>query len=211
MPKVYADIAISLDGFIAGTNISIENPLGIGGEKLIWYGDDVNNAETDYSNSYKEVDSRILEESAKSEGAVIMGRTTFEVSIDAWGDDPPIHKPCFVLTHRPVDNLIKGNTIFHFVNKEPKEILGMAIEAAIGKDVCVMGGASTIAQFINLGLLNELHLHMIPTLLGDGIKLFDKIDREKINFKKISVLDGERATHILLEVQRNERKKSRHN
>lgn len=198
MRKVYADIDISLDGFIAGPKISIENPLGIGGEKLIWYGDDVNNVETDYTSAYKENDAKILQESANSEGAVIMGRTTFEMSIDAWGDDPPIHKPCFVLTHRSKDNLVKGNTIFHFVNKDPKEVLNMAIEAAKGKDVCVMGGASTIAQFINLGLLNELHLHMIPTLLGDGIKLFDKIDKDKVDFKKIRGLDGEKAIHILL-------------
>ena len=206
MPKVYADIDISLDGFIAGTNISIENPLGIGGEKLIWYGDDVNNAETDYSMAYNEVDAKILQESANKEGAVIMGRTTFEMSIDAWGDAPPIHKPCFVLTHRPIDNLVKGNTIFHFVNKDPKEVVSMAIEAAKGKDVCVMGGASTIAQFINYGLLNELYLHMIPTLLGEGIKLFDKIDKGKVDFKKIKVLDGEIATHILLQ-SKSENKK----
>jgi len=204
MPKVYADIDISLDGFIAGTNISIENPLGNGGEKLIWYGDDVNDAETDYGNLYKEIDARILQESANKEGAVIMGRTTFELSIDAWGDTPPIHKPCFVLTHRPMDNLVKGNTIFHFVNKEPKEVVSMAIEAAKGKDVCVMGGASTIAQFINLGLLVELHLHMIPTLLGEGIKLFDKIDKGKVDLKKTRVLDGERAIHILLKIQKND-------
>lgn len=202
MPKVYADIDISLDGFIAGTNISIETPLGIGGEKLIWYGDDVNNAETDYNIAYKEVDARVLQESANKEGAVIMGRSTFEMSINAWGDDPPIHKPCFVLTHRPMENLVKGNTIFHFVNKDPKEVLSTAIEAAKGKDVCVMGGALTIAQFINDGLLNELHLHMIPILLSDGIKLFDKIDMNKVDFKKIKVLDGEKATHILLKTHK---------
>jgi dihydrofolate reductase len=202
MPKVYADIDISLDGFIAGTNISIENPLGIGGEKLIWYGDDVNDTVTDYSVLYKEIDANILQESADKEGAVIMGRTTFEMSIDAWGDAPPIHKPCFVLTHRPMDNLVKGNTLFRFVNKEPKEVLNMAIEAAQGKDVCIMGGASTIAQFINLGLLNELHLHLIPTLLGDGINLFDKIDKDKVDFKKNRVLDGEKATHISLKINK---------
>src|SRR5690606_16201882 len=94
--------------------------------------------------------------------------------------------------------LVKGNTIFHFVDKEPKDVINMAIEAAKGKDVCVMGGASTITQFINSGLLNELHLHMIPTLLGDGIKLFDKIDKDKVDFKKIRALDGESAIHILL-------------
>jgi dihydrofolate reductase len=201
MPKVYADIDISLDGFVAGTNMSIDNPLGIGGEKLIWYGDDVNNAETDYSIPYKEIDARVLQESADKEGAVIMGRTTFDMSIDAWGDDPPIHKPCFVLTHHPKESLTKGKTTFHFVNKEPKAVISMAIEAAKGKDVCVMGGAMTIAQFINYGLLNELHLHMIPTLLGKGVKLFDKIDKDKVDFKKIRALDGERAMHILMKVQ----------
>lgn len=201
MPKVYADIDISLDGFIAGTKISIENPLGIGGEKLIWYGDDVNDTESDFNITYKEVDANILQESADKEGAVIMGRTTFEMSINAWGDDPPIHKPCFVLTHHPIDNLVKGNTVFHFVNKDLKEVLSMAIEAAKGKYVCVMGGATTIAQFINYGLLNELHLHMIPTLLGDGIKLFDKIDKDKADFKKIRALDGEKAIHILLSIK----------
>lgn len=198
MPIIYADIDISLDGFVAGEMISLENPLGIGGENLIWYGDDVNSTETDYSTSYNQVDARILQESARNEGAVIMGRTTFDLSIHAWGDDPPIHKPCFVLTHRPMDTLVKGDTVFHFVNKAPKEVLSLATEAANGMDVCVMGGASTISQFINLGLLDELHLHSIPTLIGKGTSFFDKIDFTRVEFEKIRVLDGEKAIHILL-------------
>ncbi len=140
LPKIYADIDISLDGFIAGDMISIENPLGIGGDKLIWSGDEVNDTETDFSKSYKDVDATILQESANREGAVIMGRTTFDMSINAWGENPPIHKPCFVLTHHPVDKLVKGNTAFHFINKAPKEVLSMATDVANGKDDCIMGG-----------------------------------------------------------------------
>jgi dihydrofolate reductase len=198
MPKIYADIDISLDGFVAGEMISLENPLGIGGEKLVWYGDDVNDTENDYSRSYNDVDALILQESANKEGAVIMGRTTFDISINAWGDDPPIHKPCFVLTHRPINDIVKGDTVFRFVDKDPKEVLKMATEAAKGKDVCVMGGASTISQFINLGLLDELHLHMISTLIGKGVSFFDKINFGRVELEKIRILEGEKAVHILL-------------
>ena len=195
--KVYADIDISLDGYIAGPDISKEHPLGRGGEQLIWYGDDVNDSSTEFESVYAKNDAIVLEESAHAEGAVIMGQNTFDVSIESWGEDPPIHKPCFVLTNTPRPKLVRGDTSFAFVTTGVKDAIEQAITAAKEKDVCVMGGAYTIAECINAGLLDELHLHIVPVLLGDGLRLFDGMDAGK-TFEKVRVLEGEKATHFVL-------------
>lgn len=199
MPKVVADIDMSLDGFVAGPNISIENPLGDGGEQLIWYGDDVNDLSNDFKNYYGKNDAKVLEESAKSEGSVIMGRKTFDISIESWGEEPPIHKSCFVLTSKPREKIVKGDTSFTFLS-DTDEAISMAKLEAGDKNVCVMGGAFTIVEFINSGLLDELHLHLIPVVLGDGLRLFDQISPVKVTFNKVKVLEGMKATHILFKL-----------
>ncbi|MBE9048096.1 dihydrofolate reductase [Pleurocapsales cyanobacterium LEGE 10410] len=196
MPKVVADIDMSLDGFVAGPNISIEKPLGDGGEQLIWYGDDVNDLSNDFKNHYGENDAKVLEKSAKSEGAVIMGRKTFDISIKSWGEEPPIHKPCFVLTSKARKKIVKRDTSFTFLS-DPVEAISKAKLEAGNKNVCVMGGASTIIKFMNSGLLDELHLHLIPVALGDGLRLFDQINSNKVKLNKVEVLEGVKATHIL--------------
>jgi dihydrofolate reductase len=196
--RVFADIDMSLDGFVAGRLISKETPLGIGGERLIWYGDDVN--DVGLTGTYAAEDAQVLQESAEREGAVVMGRTTFEISLDSWGENPPIHKPCFVLTHRPAPTLIKdGGTSFTFVTSLD-DALVQAHNAAKGKDIGIMGGAQTIRQFMMAGLLDELHLHVVPVLLGSGIRLFEDIKVDTVAFKKIKVRDGRLVTHILLEM-----------
>ncbi len=199
--KVFADIDVSLDGFIAGDDVSPSNPLGTGGERLIWYGDDVNDLDTDLAATYQAVDARVLEESAAREGAVIMGRRTFEVSIDAWGENPPIHKPCFVLTRRPQPVIErKGGTTFTFVD-EPREALRQAIRAAGGRDVGIMGGAETIRTYLAEGLIDELHLHLVPVLLGSGVRLFGEGPEPLLNLQKLSVRDGAMATHLTYRIQ----------
>jgi dihydrofolate reductase len=202
MPKVFADIDMSLDGFVAGENPSPENPLGVGGERLIWYGDDVNDGEADFEGAYGPVDAGVLRSSMEGEGAVVMGRRTFEVSIDAWGEEPPIHKSCFVLTSRPREPVEKpGRTTFTFVDTGPHEALRLAREAAGGLDVGVMGGARTIRELLAEGLLDELRLHVVPVLLGRGIRLFDESLGGRVELEKVEVLDGERATHLVLRLR----------
>jgi dihydrofolate reductase len=194
--KVFADIDISLDGFIAGERISRESPLGAGGERLIWYGDDVNDGGVGRNGRYGTVDAEVLQESAAREGAVIMGRRTFDLSVDAWGVCPPIHKPCFVLTHRPAPTLVKqGGTSFIFV-ASPEEALNKARHAASGRDVGVMGGAQTIRQFLLAGLLDELHLHLVPVLLGSGMRLFDGLAGKGVELRKGQVRDGQKVIHL---------------
>ncbi|TGG91743.1 dihydrofolate reductase [Natronospirillum operosum] len=195
--KVFADIDISLDGFVAGEHISKSDPLGKGGEHLIWYGDDVNDDNADFASAYDSVDAEVLEESSAREGAVIMGRNTFDISIEEWGETPPIHKPCFVLTHRPTQTISKdGGTTFTFVS-DLRAALEQAQEAAAGRDVGVMGGAETIRQYLAEGLLDELHLHVAPVLLGGGTRLFDNITPGSVHLEKLRVRDGAKATHLL--------------
>lgn len=203
MPNVFADIDMSLDGFVAGPDRSPENPLGVGGEALIWYGNDVNDAEADFEGAYGAVDAAVLRASMESEGAVIMGRATFELSIDAWGDEPPIHKPCFVLSSQPYPRIEKpGGTSFTFVTGGPEEAVRLAKEAAGGRDVGVMGGARTIRGMVASGLLDELHLHIVPVLLGRGLRLFDGDSPLTAPFEKVRALDGERAVHLMLRRRR---------
>lgn len=202
--KVFADIDISLDGFIAGEGITKSEPLGKGGDKLIWYGDDINDDNADLATSYDKIDAQVLEVSAAREGAVVMGRNTFDMSIDAWGEKPPIHKPCFVLTHRPTPTIQKeGGTTFTFVTNI-NDALHQALIAAEGRDVGVMGGASTIRQFLAEGFLNELHLHLVPVLLGSGIRLFDRTEPNPPNLKKVCVRDSSKVTHLLYQVVKQE-------
>jgi dihydrofolate reductase len=198
--RVFADIDISLDGFIAGEGASSNEPLGKGGDKLIWYGDDINDENANLFNAYEKADAVVLEESAAREGAVIMGRNTFEVSVDEWGEDPPIHKPCFVLTHKPTKNILKkGGTTFTFVS-DLNDAVNQALRAAEGRDVGVMGGGDTIRQVLSAGLLDELHLHLVPVFLGSGIRLFDGENLLSFGLRKISIRDGRKATHLLYQV-----------
>ncbi len=199
MPKIFADVDISLDGFVAGENISSENPLGDGGEALIWYGDDVNDPDADLAGAYGSVDASVLAEAGANEGAVIMGRRTYEVSVGAWGENPPIHKPCFVLTGRPAPTVVReGGTTFTFVTGGPAEAIRLATEAAGGRDVGVMGGATTIRTLLMDGHLDELNLHIVPVLLGRGVRLFDGGAPPAL--EKVRSLDGERAVHLRLQV-----------
>jgi dihydrofolate reductase len=169
MPFLTSDPAISLDGFIAGPDQSMEHPLGIGGEALHrWHFEQpVENA--------AEIDAIC------SAGAYIMGRNMCgpdrgEWDLDWrgwWGDDPPYHGPVFVLAHRPRDPVeMQGGTTFHFVTEGPEAALRLAREAAGGGTVSICGGASTINQYLAAGHIDELRLHVAPVVLGAGEALF---------------------------------------
>ena len=173
---------------------------GGGGERLIWYGDDVNDPDAPLDARYGGVDAAVLRESMESEGAVIMGRTTFDVSIEAWGEEPPIHKPCFVLTTRAAPPMrCPGGTTFTFVTEGPERALHLARAAAGGRDVGVMGGARTVRTYLALGLLDELRIHLVPTLMGRGLRLFGEEEDAVggIGLQRLQVRDGERATHMV--------------
>jgi dihydrofolate reductase len=207
MPKTTADISISLDGFVAGPNPTLEEPLGAGGEQLhewvvrlaAWrkpHG--LSGGETD-------ADSEMVEESVHSTGAVVMGRRMFsggagpwedDPNADGWwGDDPPFHVPVFVVTHHPRETVEKhGGTTFAFVTDGVEAAVEQARAAAGDKDVSVAGGANVLQQSLAAGLLDEIQVHVAPVLLGDGVRLFDGGRTGRLEIRR--VIEAPLATHV---------------
>jgi dihydrofolate reductase len=183
-----ADISMSLDGFVAGPNPSLEDPLGKGGEQLHeWvFATQAWRKPHGRSGGEANVDSELVERTLARTGATIMGRRMFsggegpwEEDSNAngwWGDDPPFHHPVFVLTHHARDPLaMEGGTTFTFVTDGIESALGQARDAAVEKDVAVAGGAEAIQQYMKAGLLDELHLHVVPVCLGAGRLLLEDL------------------------------------
>jgi dihydrofolate reductase len=188
-----SDPAISLDGFMAGPDQSLENPLGVGAEQLhrwMFEQEDENRAEVD---------------AICTAGAYIMGRNMFcpdrgEWDLDWhgwWGDDPPYHAPVFVLGHRERDPVeMQGGTTFHFVTGGPEEALRLAEEVAGDRHISVAGGASTINQFLRAGYIDELRLHVAPVVLGSGESPFR--DLPELPFEVASSRSTSLVTHMIL-------------
>ena len=205
MSQVSSHIAISLDGFVAGPNQSLENPIGEGGMRLhqwmfvteSWL------AQEGQGGGVRNADSEVLDELVKNVGAYIMGRKMFgggagpwDTSwVGWWGDDPPYHVPVFVLTHHPRQSLsMRGGTTFNFVTDGFESALRLARTAAGAKDVVVAGGASTIRQYLKAGLLDELYLHIVPVILGAGERLLQDVDDPTL--EPVKVVDSPAVTHI---------------
>jgi len=179
MTRVTADQGISLDGFTAGPDQSHENPLGVGGEHLL---DDWMFGAAD--------DNAAEVEAILARKAFIMGRNMFgppeggdwdEAWHGWWGEDPPYHAPVFVLTHHERDDLpMDGGTTFHFVTDGIEAALDRARQVAGDGEVGIMGGAATIRQYLEAGLIDELRLHMVPLVLGSGERLFDNLSGLKL-------------------------------
>jgi dihydrofolate reductase len=179
------DITMSLDGFIAASNPSLENPLGVGGERLHEWAFAAQSWREQHGLEGGEdnEDSRILEEATEASGAVIMGRKMFsggegpwenDPNADGWwGDDPPFHVPVFVLTHHARKaKPMEGATTFNFVTDGIESALEQARAAAGEKNVAIAGGANVVQQYLNAGLLDEMQIHVAPVLLGGGVRLF---------------------------------------
>ena len=186
MGKLTLDISMSLDGYIAGPNQTLEEPLGEGGEGLHeWvFGLKSWRERHGLAGGETNVDSEVVEESIRNTAATVMGRRMFsggegpwqdDPNADAWwGDDPPFHHPVFVLTHHARAPVAKeGGTPFTFVTDGIQAALEQARAAAGDRDVAVAGGADVAQQYLKAGLLDELQLHLVPVLLGDGVRLLD--------------------------------------
>jgi dihydrofolate reductase len=209
MSKLRCQISISADGYVAGPNQSMENPLGEGGEGLhdwvvslaAWReahgleGGEVNES------------SRIVEESLENVGAAVMGRNMFGPPGGGdwgegewkgwWGDDPPYHYEVFVLTHHPREALeMEGGTTFHFVTDGIERALERARGAANGRDVGLWGGADVINQYLAAGLLDELELHIVPVLLGGGARLFEGLGAAAIQLEQVRAVAAPGVTHV---------------
>ncbi len=130
-----------------------------------------------------------------------MGRRMFDLGYEPWGDDPPYHMPVFIVTHNARDPLMmKGGTTYFFDTHGIESALAQARQAAGDKNVILMGGADVIQQFLKAGLLDEMHLHIVSVLLGEGIRLFENTGTEPIELEQISVIEEPGVTHFRFRV-----------
>jgi len=202
--------AVSVDGYGAGLDQDLQNPLGAGGPELMdWFF---------HTRSWRKmhgqeageagIDDGIAEQGFAGIGAWIIGRNMFgpvrgpwpdEAWKGWWGEEPPYHTPVFVLTHHPRPTLkMRGGTEFHFVTAGIHAALELATAAAKGRDVRLGGGVSTIRQFLRAGLIDDLHLALRPILLGAGENLWSGIDMNALGYECFKHTAGERATHLFL-------------
>jgi dihydrofolate reductase len=187
--KLRFRISVSLDGFVAGPNQSLKNPLGIGGEGLHGWVVELETWRRPHGKEGGVVNEStpVMEEEIANIGATIMGRNMFgggpgpwsktEPWNGWWGRNPPFHHQVFVLTHHAREPLItEGGTIFTFVTDGIESALEQAHRAADGKDVALAGGARAAQQYLSAGLVDEMQLHVVPMLLGGGERLFDNVN-----------------------------------
>ncbi|MFF4275202.1 dihydrofolate reductase family protein [Streptomyces sp. NPDC001536] len=196
---VTADLAMSLDGYIAGTDVTLDNPGGDGAEPLFeWIHNLASWRERQgMSGGEENRDSELMREWFDATGAVVMGRMMYDTGEEFWGDNPPFRTPVFVLTHRPRPTLVKeGGTTFTFVSEGIHSALEQAKAAAGDRNVDIAGGASTVRQYLDAGLVDELQLHVVPALLGDGLRLFGGLESGRRALEVVRVVDTPLATHL---------------
>jgi dihydrofolate reductase len=209
MSKLRLKISMSLDGFVAGLSQSVENPLGIGGMRLhewvfplaAW------RSMVGLEGGEANESTPVVEESIANIGATVMGRNMFGGHPGPWdpakpwngwwGDDPPYHHPVFVLTHHPREPLaLEGGTTFTFVTGGIEEALDRARRAAGGKDVSLAGGAKAAQQYIAAGLVDEMEIHLAPTLLGSGERLFDGVGDDLHGLELVRTVATPQVIHL---------------
>ncbi|MFC4467939.1 dihydrofolate reductase family protein [Streptomyces xiangluensis] len=196
---VTADMAISLDGYVAGPNVTLDNPGGDGAEPLFeWIHNLASWRERQGMTGGEENrDSELMREWFDATGAVVMGRMMYDTGEEFWGDNPPFQAPVFVLTHRPRPALVKeGGTTFTFVTDGIHSALDQAKAAAGDRNVDIAGGASTVQQYLREGLIDELQLHVVPALLGAGLRLFEGLGAGRRSLEPVRVVDTPLATHL---------------
>jgi dihydrofolate reductase len=213
---VVRSFSVSIDGFGAGPNQDLENPLGVGGPEIFnWFFHTrtFQRMHGDEAGGETGVDDQIASEGFSGIGAWILGRNMFgpvrgpwpdDSWKGWWGEEPPYHVPVFVLTHHPRAPLpMKGGTVFHFVTGGIHSALEQARDAAAGADVRVGGGVSTIRQYLQAQLLDELHLAIAPVLMGSGENLFAGMDMRALGYECVKTLPGDRAAaHVRLQKRR---------
>jgi dihydrofolate reductase len=181
MARVFLDMVMSLDGFIVGLN---DEDKGL----HTWYFSPLGNA------------TKILDELQASIGAMILGNRTFEIGDTQGGfDDSPYKVPHFILTQQPRPGINKGGVVFTFV-EDIDHALKQAKAAAGDKDVCIAGGAKIAQCYLKAGLLDEIQLHLVPVLLGNGIRLFEDLNSSGITLQQTRVLESPGVTHLRYQV-----------
>ena len=204
-------LSVSLDGFAAGPAQDLQHPLGVGGEQMFgwFFPTRVFRQMQGQEGGETGIENDLAAKSMAGIGAWIMGRNMFGPVRGAWpdeswrgwwGDAPPYHVPVFVLTHHPRPPLtMKGGTVFHFVTEGIHAALAQARAAAGALDVRIGGGAATIRQYLQAGLIDELHLAIAPVLLGQGEPLLQGLDLKALGYRCVEhVAGGRAATHVTL-------------
>ena len=198
MGKVIFNMSVSLDGFVAGPNVSQEQSMGEGGMRLFaWYnsGDtEVPLPGTDMVFKVSRASAALFDEIWPTLGAGITGRQNFNMA-NAWGGHPPGGVPLFVLTHNVPQEWAGEGSLFTFVTDGIERAVELAKEAAGDKNVGV-STASTMQQCLKAGLLDEIHIDQVPVLLGAGIRLFDNLGTTPIALEPIHVIEGQGVTHL---------------
>jgi dihydrofolate reductase len=211
MQKVRVEsFSISLDGFGAGPNQGLENPLGVGGHGLHKWAFTTRTFQQMFGQDggATGIDDDFAAREFRNVGAWVLGRNMFGPVRGAWpddswkgwwGDTPPYHCPVFVLTHHPRASLeMKGGTVFHFVTAGLDEALRLARSAAGDKDVRVGGGVATIQQCLRARLIDECHLAISPVLLGSGERLFADLDMVALGYECVEQVSTPNATHVVI-------------
>jgi dihydrofolate reductase len=208
MASLRLGITMSLDGYVAGPRQSVTNPLGEGGQELHNWAFAVRSFREAHGmeGGTTGTDDTIVAESVQNIGATIMGRRMFGGGDGAWGDNPwkgwwgenpPFHTPVFVLTHFAREPLaMQGGTTFYFITRGIHEALVEARNAAAGKDVAVGGGADVVQQYLKAGLIDEMEIHVVPLLLGDGARLFDNMDGRQTRYDCVRVVSSPAVSHF---------------
>jgi dihydrofolate reductase len=207
--KLRFKISMSLDGFVAGPNQSVDNPLGIGGMRLHeWaFGLTIFREQHDLEGGEVNESTAVVEESLANIGATVMGRNMFgghpgpwdskKPWSGWWGANPPFHHPVFVLTHYNRATLeLEGGTTFTFVTNGIEAALEQARRAARGKDVSLAGGASAAQQYLAADLVDEMEISVVPTLLGSGERLFDGVGDDLHGLELVRTVAAPGATHL---------------
>ncbi|MFJ9371353.1 dihydrofolate reductase family protein [Nocardia sp. NPDC101769] len=199
MPNVRTDITISLDGFICGLAAQQPPYLDKGFfritewvvEHLVW------RERAGFDGGLQDADDALLAEMFEQAGAYVMGRRMFDSGEEPWGESPPFRAPVFVVTHREREPLVrKGGTTFHFVTDGLKAAIERAKTMCGDQHVHISGGAAIVQQAIAQRLVNEMHVHIAPVLLGQGTRLFDQLPDSMVELDRFRVVDSPAITHL---------------
>jgi dihydrofolate reductase len=199
MSKVFVDISMSLDGFIAGPNGGPQNPLGDEGHRIHQWMYDVESWRERQSLTGGQInqDDEVVKESFVRSGAYVMGSRMLGKGEVAWPDPPPFRAPVFVLTHHAREPWVRrGGTTFTFVTDGIESALKQARAAAGDKDIRIAGGANIVRQCLEAGLIDQLQIHLAPLLLGDGVRLFEHTGPEHDQLESTQVIDSPKVTHL---------------
>ena len=218
MSKLKCQITVSLDGFVAGPNQSLELPLGEGALHLHDWALPTKTFRTLHGDAGSDVDGEtginddVLREAFENIGATIMGRNMFGPERGPWsenpwrgwwGEDPPFPHPVFVLTHHAREPLTMPNgTTFHFITDGIEAALTQAKKAANGRDIALGGGAKVIQQYLAAGLLDEIEIHITPLLLGNGERLLDFSTLPDVTLEPMRTLEGGGVAHLKYRIVR---------